>query len=333
MKTVNIPTIAGMVCTSIMLNMINLSFAIENERMDQTGERLCWSGSYSHPGYKPVPDECPNLEDSEELHDNFLYKEWCEETFTNGNYIYKGYKDIAFKIKYAPEAAKTDNWQTPLETIKLKQGDCEDAVFLFFAHLPPTEENAEIVWGWVTDRQLGVARAHVWYQLKDREGKEYIVEGFSNDWNGIIPMEIVERTETREPILKITHLEACRLSSLISRPDSGDTFQILANLHRSTDFVKIEKNNKAISQDAVTSYHLNTKSIGMKSMSRDYKMFWNQPVKNRINTIVCKEVSKIFRKLHELFTRYEEQGKDHNANLQVAYGNINHFRRNLNCRR
>jgi hypothetical protein len=271
MKTVNIPTIAGMVCASIVLNMINLSFALDNERTGQTGRQLCWSGSYSHPGYKPVLDECPNLEDAEVLHDNFLYKEWCEETFTNGNYIYEGYKDISFNIKYAPEAARTDNWQTPTETIRLEQGDCEDAVFLFFSHLPPTQKNAEIVWGWVFDRQLGVARAHVWYQLKDREGKEYIVEGFSNDWNGIIPMEIAKKTEIRTPILKITHLEACRLLTSITKPDSGDTYRVLADLHRFTDLVKFGKNNNVISQNAVTSYHLDAKHIKFKNMSREYK--------------------------------------------------------------
>ena len=325
--------IAGMFCTSIVLNMINLSFAFANERTDQTGERLCWSGSYSHPGYKPVLDECPDLEEAEELYDNFLYKEWCEETFTNGNYIYEGYKDITFNIKYAPEADRTDNWQTPRETIRLEQGDCEDAVFLFFSHLSPTQENAEIVWGWVIDRQNGVAKAHVWYQLIDREGRKYIVEGFSNDWNGIIPMEIVEKTETRKPILKITHLEASRLSTLISRTDSWDTYQILADLHRSTDFLKIENQSKTISKNVVTRYHLDVNSIGIKIMSREYQMSWSQPVKHRFNTIVSKEISKIYKKLHQLFTKYEKQGINNNANLQVAYGNVNHLRRNLNCRR
>ncbi|MGR3292733.1 MAG: hypothetical protein ACUZ9M_01795 [Candidatus Scalindua sp.] len=137
MKTVNIPKITGMVCTSIILNMINLSFALDNEHTDQAGKQIYWSGSDSKPGYKPVLDECPNLEYAEKRHDNFLYKEWCEKTFINGNHIYEGYKDIAFNIKYAPETKRTDNWQTPHESIKLKQGDCEDAVFLFFSHLPP----------------------------------------------------------------------------------------------------------------------------------------------------------------------------------------------------
>lgn len=146
-------------------------------------------------------------------------------------------------------------------------------------------------------------------------------------------MEIVKKTETRKPILKITHLEASRLSTLISRTDSWDTYQILADLHRSTDFVKIENNNKVISQDAVTSYHLDAKRIGIKNMSREYKMSWNQPAKHRFNTIVSNEISKIYKKLHQLFTKYEKQEIDNNANMQVAYGNINHLRRNLNCRR
>lgn len=331
MKTVNIPKITGMICTSIILNMINLSFALDNERAGHVGESLHWSGTDSNPSYKPVLDECPDLEYVDDRHENFLYKKWCKETFTNGNQIYEGYRDIAFNIKYAPEAPETDKWQTPLETSRLEQGDCEDAVFLFFSHLPPTMKNAEIVWGWVIDRHR-VARAHVWYQLKDVEGKEYIVEGFSNDWNGIIPMEIIRKTETRKPILKITHLEANRLSSLISRPDSCDTFQKLADLHRSTDFLKIQNHRETISQDAVTRYHLDVKSIGIKSLSREYKMSWNQPVNHRFETAVSKEISKIYKKLYELFTRHEKQGNN-NVNTQVAYGDTNHFRKNLNCRR
>ena len=332
MKTVNIPKITGMVCTSIILNMINLSFALDNVRTDQSGGQSYSSSSDSHLGYKPVLDECPNLECTEERHDNFLYREWCEETFANGNHIYEGYKDIAFNIKYTPETAKTDNWQTPYESIKLEQGDCEDAVFLFFSHLPPTQENAEIVWGWIIDKH-GVARAHVWYQLKDREGKEYIVEGFSNDWNGIIPMEIVRKTETRTPILKITHLETSRLLTLISRPDSWDTYQILADLHRSTDFVKTENNNKIMSEDSFTRYQLDTKRIRSKKMSREFMRSWDQPIDHRINTIVSNEISKIFKKLYELFIRYEQQAEDNNPNLQFAFGDLNHVRRDLNCKR
>ena len=331
MKTVNIPKITGMVCTSIILNMINLSFALNNERTCQAGEPFHWSGTDSNPSYKPVLVECPDLEQVEERHENLLYKKWCEGTFTNGNHIYEGYKDIAFNIQYAPEAPETDSWQTPLETSRLDHGDCEDAVFLFFSHLPPTMKNAEIVWGWVIDGHR-VARAHVWYQLQDVEGKEYIVEGFSNNWNGIIPMEIVRETETRKPILKITHLEASRLSALITKPDSYDIYQKLADLHRATDSLKIESQEKTISEETVTRYHLDVNSIRIKSMSREYRTSWNQPVINRIETAVSKEISKIYKKLYELFTRYEKQ-ENNNVNRQVAFSSTNHFRRSLNCRR
>ena len=330
MKKVNIPKITGIVCTSILLNMINSSFALDHKRTDQIEKRLYWSGSDSHIGYKPVLDECPDPEYAEEHHENSLYKKWCEETFTNGNNIYEGYRDITFNIKYAPETDRTDNWQTPLETARRGQGDCEDAVFLFFSHLPPSQKNAEIVWGWVIDRH-GIAKAHVWYQLTDIDGKEYIVEGFSNGWDGIIPISIVKNKETRKPILKITHLEASRLLTLISRPDSWNTYQILADLHMSTDFVKIENdNNKDISQDTFTRYHLDTQRVRVRNMSHDYIMSWNQPVDHRIETAISKEISKIYRKLHELFIRCEEQAEGNNKNQLVTYDYTNYFSGNLN---
>ena len=332
MKKVNIPKITGMVCTSILLNMINFSFALDHERTDQIGKRLYWSGSDSHMGYKPVLDEYPDPEYSEEHHENSLYKKRCEETFTNGNNIYEGYRDITFNIKYAPEADRTDNWQTPLETVRLGYGDCEDTVFLFFSHLLPTQKNAEIVWGWVIDRH-GIAKAHVWYQLTDRDGKDYIVEDFSNDWDGIIPMSIVKKKETRKPILKITHIEASRLLTLISRPDILNTYQILADLHRSTDFVKVETSNGENSQETFTRYHLDTQRSGSNNMSREYIMSWNQPVDHIIESEITKEISKIDRKLHELFIRYEEQAENNNKNRQATDDNTNYFSGNLNCRR
>ena len=332
MKKVNIPKITGIVCTSILINMFNLSFALDHEYIDLFEKQLYWSGPDSHLGYKPVLDEYPDTEYTNERHENSLYKKWCEETFINGINIYEGYRDITFNIKYTPEADRTDNWQTPLETASLGHGDCEDAVFLFFSHLPPTQKNAEIVWGWVIDRH-GIAKAHVWYQLTDRYGNEHIVEGFSNDWNGIIPMNIMRKTEARKPILKITHLEASRLLTLISRFDSWNTYQILADLHRSTDFVKVETNNGEFSQETLTLYHLDTQRAGSKNMSQEYIMSWHQPVDHRIETAITKEISKIYRKLHELFIRYKEQGEYNNMNQLVTYDNTNYFRGSLNCRR
>jgi len=325
MKIRNIPIITGFVCASIMMEMINLSFAIDNDRA------VSRAGSYSNPGYKPVLDECPNIEDGEVLYDNSLYKEWCERTFKHGSHIYEAYKDVAFNIKYTPESAKTDFWQTPFETTKSKNGDCEDAVFLFFSHLLPNQENAEIVWGWVIDRRIGVARAHVWYQLTDKEGQLYVVEGFSNDWNGIIPMEIIKQTESRKPIFTLSHSEASRLASMSSKPDSWETYQLLADLHGSTDFITPEPDDKNVPERRYTRRHLNSEFIEYQSMSRTYNTSWEYSVKDRMAAVISKEISKIFKKLHELFTRYERQKEDYTSSLQVAY-NYTHSKRNLNCK-
>ena len=72
------------------------------EKTRETSEYFC-ADNFSKPGFKPVPDECPYPENNGLLQDNFMYKEWCEETFENGKYIYEAYKDIAFNIKYTPE--------------------------------------------------------------------------------------------------------------------------------------------------------------------------------------------------------------------------------------
>ncbi len=155
--------------------------------------------------YKPVLDTRSYIEDGGELNDNFQYKKWCEETFDNGKHIYEAYKNITFNIKNTTEPNNTDLFLTSLEIANLKRSDGEDVVSHFFSQLPPNQKNAEIVWGWVIDKQSAVGRAHVWYQLTDKKGQKYVVEGFSRDWNGITPMEIVENTEKRIPILTISH--------------------------------------------------------------------------------------------------------------------------------
>lgn len=334
MQKENIPLITGLVCSAIIiLDMINI-FAINKKDTSQVVEQFCWADIHSNRGFKPVMDECPNIEDEEVLQDNFLYKEWCEETFNNGTYIYEGYKDIAFKINYESEADKTDIWQTPSETSCLQKGDCEDAVFLFFSHLSPYQENAEIVWGWVINNKTGLARAHVWYQLSDNKGRQYVVEGFSNDWNGIIPMDIVKNTETRISILNIKHVEASRLASLIRKPDSLKAFQMSADLHRSTDLVNNDKNNKYYSKDAYTRYHRDSTYIENRSMSREFKSSWVLPLKQRFNITVSKEITKIFIKLHVLFTRYEKQMEGFSENSYFTERSENtHSSRNLICRR
>ncbi len=165
----------------------------------------------SERGYKPVEDSCPlGLSEghpSEErgTADNLLYKEWCKNTFSNGEQIYEAYKEIAFDIDYRAEPPKTDYWQTPKETMQNKQGDCEDSVFLFFSQLSEVDIDGDIVWGWVVDKDSSIAFAHVWYQLFDKRGRRYIVEGFSREWNGIIPVEMMNGKEDRIPTLMLRH--------------------------------------------------------------------------------------------------------------------------------
>ncbi|MFQ5686231.1 MAG: hypothetical protein ACE5GV_06170, partial [Candidatus Scalindua sp.] len=75
MKTKNIPIITGLICASIMMEMINLSFAIDNDlavsRADSIVPTLQRGSEF---GYKPVLEECPDIEDGEILFDNTLYK-------------------------------------------------------------------------------------------------------------------------------------------------------------------------------------------------------------------------------------------------------------------
>jgi hypothetical protein len=80
--------------------MVNMSLTIGDEIIDNFSLKRAYSANI---GYRPVSDTCPYVDEeghayrqAGKLNDNFLYKEWCEETFVNGNYIYESYKDIAF---------------------------------------------------------------------------------------------------------------------------------------------------------------------------------------------------------------------------------------------
>jgi hypothetical protein len=162
-------------------------------------------------GYKPVDDawiEKPVVPHSANgicIPDNQPYKEWCITTFDHGEQIYEAYREIAFDIDYRAEPPKMDYWQTPVETRQNKKGDCEDSVFLFFSMLSELDIDGDIAWGWVVDKGNAIAFAHVWYQLFDKRGKAYIVEGFSKEWNGIVPEEVITCGEERIPTLLLQH--------------------------------------------------------------------------------------------------------------------------------
>lgn len=273
---------------------------------EASGNGYSWSGKHSRLGYKPVPDVLPSSrQDDTGKFDNYLYKKWCEETFDNGEYIYAAYRDIAFNVRYQPEARKADFWQTPIETDRLKKGDCEDAVFLFFSQLPSNQEAAEIVWGWVIDNQSKVTRPHVWYQLKDKRGQKYIVEGFSKNWNGIIPMETAEEYESRKPILTIPHSKISELSDLLLKANAQQVYWSLINILKPTDSSSIDIDNQDhLLKAKAKPHYFNYELVGHRVNTQDRS--WN-PANHIIPRKTRKEIISIFNKLRKMFMRYDEQ--------------------------
>lgn len=151
---------------------------------------------------------------------NPLYKEWCQKNFINGSFIYEAYRQIAFYIEYIPEPPRVDYWQTPYETIHSRKGDCEDAILLFHDLLPSKYDNGEIIWGIVSDLKSRLNYAHVWFQLYDIRGNPYIIEPFSGDWNGIIPVELLNNEEIRQQIIGISNIFISNLMDTPSKHQS-----------------------------------------------------------------------------------------------------------------
>ena len=280
-----------------------------------------WSGKSSRLGYKPVLDVSEHKkvkggfssrQDYAEEYDNYLYRKWCEETFDNGKYIYAAYKNIAFTIEYKSEAKKTDFWQTPIETDRLMNGDCEDAVFLLFSQLPSNQENAQIVWGWVIDKQSKARRPHVWYQLVDKKGQKYIVEGFSKDWNGIIPMKIAKEYESRKPILTIPHTKVTELANLLLDANGGQAYWPLINLLKPTiDF----DNRNYLLKTKTKPLHFSYEFTGHIVNTQDES--WT-PANHRMRPKMRKEIFNIFKKLHKMFLRYDKQKAEPYTYTQVS---------------
>ncbi len=361
--TKGLKTITSLSCICLLLNLFDLSYAFGNDQSDPSllipagfgavrsdGLELADSRlvseylgladksalmeityttenfsayNFSKPAYKPVPDESPYSDSDGHLLDNFMYEDWCEETFDNGRDVYEAYKDIAFNIEYTPEQPRADNWQTPCETRKSKEGDCEDAVFLFESHLASMQKNTKIIWGWVIDKDSRIARAHVWSQLTDRAGEQYIVEGFSKDWDGIIPLEIVENTELRKPIFSITHSEFCRLFRLVSKPDSWQIYQSLIDLCTSANFIEFYSRNSNILQGRDLYINPDYGFIGylLDTQKKPYEdtISHRRPIRPNMFPAMDKEISSILKKLYELFTRYEKQEEGSGSSMQVSY--------------
>ena len=83
-------------------------------------------------------------------------------------------KDVLYecgqKFKYMPEPLGLDYWQTPIETEKLKTGDCEDlSVWVIDrAYSSIVGGSLYIVWG--TDMS---GQGHSWIEYEDDNGERY----------------------------------------------------------------------------------------------------------------------------------------------------------------
>ncbi len=156
--------------------------------------------------------------------ENLAYKDWCVETFDNGEKIYEAYRVINFDIEYRLDrhSGYYEFWQKPKETLRFKTGDCEDLMFLFSDLLPWRQDNFEIVWGFVYSKVSRSKTKHVWGELIGKDKQIYYVEGGQADWNAIEKKEIVEKREQRDPIVKLPQRTYTLLQGLFLEYDEFD---------------------------------------------------------------------------------------------------------------
>jgi len=161
-------------------------------------------GLYGHGIFsRPLKRGYRNHNWLDDVPENLSYQKWCKDTFINGDFVYEAYRQIAFGVKYVQEPPQNDFWQTPLETLHRCAGDCEDAILLFNNNLPRQYSNGKILWGVMEDLNKGIEFAHVWFELIDRKGHLYIVEPFTENWDGIIPIELLKTGKIKKKILGI----------------------------------------------------------------------------------------------------------------------------------
>jgi len=309
-----------LVCVLIIVSLVNLPLTIGDGRPDSARPDNVPAGgsviqakendNVPKPGYRPIPDAYVGFDDKGKISNSLQYREWCENTFDNGNHIYEAYKNMTFNIKYTPEPDGEDYWQTPTETATLKNGDCEDTMLYFFSLLPSDVKNAEIAWGWIINKQSLVGRAHVWYQLTDKKGRKYVVEGFADDWSGIIPFNIVLKTEIRKPIFTISHCMFDRLSRELPKGRNWQRCQILVNSFMTKDLFMSISRNKSFSKDENIKIYLSDReyirySISEQDISGKYTRLLKHSPGRKIFPNVNKEIHNILEKLHEVFSRYE----------------------------
>ncbi len=145
--------------------------------------------------------------------DNPNVKRWVEDTFTSGTEIYEAFKTITFDVQYIREL-NGDKWQHPKETLRLKGGDCEDAMLLFSSLIPSDLENVRIVWGYIQTLEGKVVK-HVWGHVISKTGaKHVLLNAKSSGWNGLVSELHAQRILlNRYIILSITQKEFNRVTN------------------------------------------------------------------------------------------------------------------------
>ncbi len=178
--------------------------------------------------------------------DNLAFKEWCVDTFQNGSKIYEAYRVVNFDIEFRADVkgGNFDFWQKPRETLRLKTGDCEDFLFLFSDMLPWSQDNFELVWGFVYSKTSKSKVKHAWGELTGKHGQVYYVEGGQGNWNAIQKIEIVEKYQYRDPIVKIPQRTYTLFQGLFmeyDRFDSAMCKEILGNDDISSEAFEVFK--------------------------------------------------------------------------------------------
>lgn len=154
--------------------------------------------------------------------DNPKYKQWCMDTFFSGAEIYEAYKVVSFDVEYAADALSfPEYWQKPSETLKLKKGDCEDAVILFSSLVPNCNENIRLLWGYLYEKGGSGKAKHVWVELISKTGFKYILEAFKGDWDGIVKSEIDANTLIRDEIISLPQCLYNEILHIFTHADSN----------------------------------------------------------------------------------------------------------------
>ncbi|MBV22362.1 MAG: hypothetical protein QGH26_00895 [Candidatus Pacebacteria bacterium] len=224
----------------------------------------------------------------EDRPNNPKFKNWCIETFEYGESVYEAYKKITFGIDFTLELDKNDIWQTPFETLGSKKGDCEDVAFLFLDYLSMSQDNAEIVWGFIVKNGDDTARRHVWCELTGRDGEKYAVEGFTRSWRGIIPMK---KGVWRYSVLRMSSNEFNRLSYLFFASVVNEW-----NIKVCTDYSGVITDEIQVIDGGYMTY-------GHGKPTNEIIFWKSQPQSPKFLMLDLEfEINYLFEKLHVLFT-------------------------------